>query len=91
MPVSLDMTLDRHSKQYIKPELQDMHKRLCHEYQKCRTKIDADTAMEAIKALWYSSSGVSESGLKELVDWINFWHFQFHQWGSFISEILMVF
>ena len=72
------MTLDRHTKQYIKAELQDMHKRLCYEYWKCRTKTDADTAMEAIKAWWYSSSSVSESTLKELVDWINFWHFRFH-------------
>ena len=69
------MILDRHTKQYIKPELQDMHKRFCHEYRKCRTKTDADTPMEAIKAWWYSSGGISESGLKELVDWINFWHF----------------
>ena len=85
------MTLDRHTKQYIKPELQDMHKRLCHEYRKCKTKTDADIAMEAIKAWWYSFGGISESALKELVDWINFWHFRFHQWGSFISEVFMVF
>ena len=52
-----------------------MHKRLCHKYQKCRMKTDADTAMEAIKAWWYSSGGVPESQLKELIGWINFWHF----------------
>ena len=82
------MTLDRHIKRYIRPKLQDMHNRLCHEYQKCRTKTDADTT---IKAWWYSSGGVSKNELKELVDWINFWHFRFHQWGSFIFEVLMVF
>ena len=49
-----------------------MHKRLCHEYRKCKTKAAADSAMEAIKAWWYSSGGVSESGLKEMNDWLSF-------------------
>ena len=39
------MTLDCHTKQYIRLELQDMHKCLCHEYRNCRTKTDADTTM----------------------------------------------
>ena len=65
-----------------------MHKRLCHEYRLCKTKADADAAMEAICAWWFSSSGVSEGGLKELNDWLSFRHFRFHQWGSFISEVL---
>ena len=64
-----------------------MHKQLCHEYQKCKTKVDANTAMEAIKAWWYSSGGVLEGGLKELNYWMNFWHFRFYQWGSFALEV----
>ena len=66
------MALDRHTRQHIKPELRAMHKRLCHEYRMCRSKAAADSAMEAIWAWWYSSGGVSESGLKEMNDWLSF-------------------
>ena len=62
------MALDRHTRQHIKPELQAMHKRLCHEYRMCRSKVTANSAMEAIRAWWYSSGGVSENGLKEMND-----------------------
>ena len=68
-----------------------MHKRLYHEYQLCKTKADADVPMEAIHAWWFSSGAVSEGGLKELNDWLSFWHFWFHQWGSFVSEVLSYF
>ena len=74
-------TLDCHTKQFIKLELQEAHKQLCHEYRLCKTRDEADSAMEAIRVWWFSSSAVSESGLKELNDWLNFWHFRFHQWG----------
>ena len=43
-------TLKRHTKQLIKPKLQEVHKRLCHEYRLCKTKADVDVAMEAICA-----------------------------------------
>ena len=52
-----------------------MHKRLCHEYRLCKTKADANATMEAIRAWWFSSGAVSEGGLKELNDWLSFWHF----------------
>ena len=69
------MALDRHTRQHIKPELWAMHKRLCHEYMMCRSKAPVDSAMEVIRAWWYSSGVVSESGLKEMNDWLSFWHF----------------
>ena len=62
------MALDRLTRQHIKLELQAMHKRLCHKYWKCKSKAVANTAMEAIRAWWYSSGGVSESELKEMND-----------------------
>ena len=52
-----------------------MHKRLCHEYRKCKTKVNADTAKETIKAWWFSFGVVLESGVREMNDWMNFWHF----------------
>lgn len=81
------MALDRHTKQLIKPELQQVHLKLCHEYRKSRSKTDADAALASIKAWWFSSGAVAEGSLKELCDWIHFWHFRFHQWGSHVSEV----
>ena len=83
----LSQTLDRHTKQFIKLELQDALKRLCHEYRLYTIKDERDSAMEAIRAWWFSCGAVSESGLKELNDWLNLWHFRFHQWGSIVSEV----
>ena len=45
-----------------------MHKRLCHDYRKYKSKAVAYTTMEAIATWWYSSGGVFESGLKEMND-----------------------
>jgi hypothetical protein len=81
------MSLERHTKQLIRLDLQAEHMRLCQEYRKCQSLSDADAAMASIKAWWFSSRAVSESGLKELHDWINFWHFRYNQWGSHISQV----
>jgi hypothetical protein len=81
------MALERHTKQLIRPELQAEHIRLYQEYRKCQSISDANAAMASIKAWWFSSDSVSESGLKELNNWMDFWHFRFEQWGSHISEV----
>ena len=69
------MALDHHTRQLIKPELQAKHMELCHEYRKCRTKVDADLAVASIKAWWFSSGACLENALKELTSWLDFWHF----------------
>jgi hypothetical protein len=81
------MALERHTKQLIRPELQAEHIRLCQEYRKCQSISDANAAMASIKAWWFSSGSVSESGLKELNNWMDFWHFRFEEWGLHISEV----
>ena len=81
------MALDRHTRQLIKPELQARHIEPCNDYRKCRNKVDADLAMVSIKAWWFSSGACSESALKELSSWVDFWHFRYDQWGSYISEV----
>jgi hypothetical protein len=48
---------------------------------------DANAAIASIKAWWFSFGAVSEDGLKELTNWIDFWHFRFEQWGSHISQV----
>jgi hypothetical protein len=69
------MSLERHTKQLLRLDLQAEHMHLCQEYRKCQSLSDADAAMASIKAWWFSSGAILESGLKELHDWINFWHF----------------
>ena len=85
------MALDRHTRQLIKNELQARHIELCNDYRKCRSKADADLAMASIKAWWFSSGACSESALKELSSWLDFWHFRYDQWGSHISEVWMTY
>ena len=81
------MALDWHTEQLIKPELQAKHIELCHEYQRCTCKVDADLALAALKTWWFLSEACLESSLKELMFWIDFWHFYYEQWGSHISEV----
>ena len=81
------MALNRHTKQLIKPELQEKHIELCHEYRRCTCKADADLVLAALKAWWFSFGACSENSLKELTCWIDFWHFRYEQWGSHISEV----
>ena len=81
------IALDRHTRQLIKPKLQAKHMELCHEYRKCKTKADVDLAVASIKAWWFSSGACSESSLKELTSWLDFWHFRYEQWGSHMSEV----
>ena len=81
------MALDQHTKQLIKPELQEKHIELCHEHQRCTCKVDADLALATLKAWWFLSRACLESSLKELTSWIDFWYFCYEQWGSHISEV----
>ena len=81
------MTLDCHIRQLIKLELQTRHIKLCNDYRKYRSKADVDLAMASIKAWWFSSGACSESALKELSSWLDFWHFRYDQWGSYILEV----
>jgi hypothetical protein len=79
------MALERHTKQFIKLELQSEHIQLCQEYRKCLIIGVADSKLASIKAWWFLSGAISESGLKELTNWIDFWHFRSEQWDSHIS------
>ena len=66
------MSLECHTKQLIRLDLQAKYIRLCQEYQKYQSLLDADATMASIKAWWFSSRTVSKLGLKELHDWISF-------------------
>ena len=81
------IALDRHTRQLIKPKLQAKHIELYYEYRKYRSKVDEDLALASIKAWWFSSSACSESGVKELTLWLDFWHFFYEQWRAHMSEV----
>ena len=65
-------SLEKHTKQYIKDELQDQHKRLCLQYRDARSMEEAETRYLAIKAWWASSNATLESRLRHLDLWLAF-------------------
>ena len=65
-------SLEKHTKLYIKHELQDQHKHLCLQYRNASSMAEAETRYLAIKAWWASSNCTSEEGLKHLQLWLAF-------------------
>ena len=63
-------SLEKHTKLYIKHDLQDQHKHLCLQYCDASSMLEAETRYLAIKAWWASSSCTSEEGLKHLQLWL---------------------
>jgi hypothetical protein len=51
---------------------------LYQDYRKSWTIKDANIAMAVIKAWWFFLGTASEADVKELNDWINFWHFCYY-------------
>ena len=80
-------SLEKHTKQYIKHDLQDQHKQLCIQYRNAISIDEAETCYLAIKAWWSSSGATSESGLRHLELWLAFWHFCYRQWGGFMELV----
>ncbi len=80
-------SLEKHTKLYIKHDLQDQHKRLCLQYRDASSMLEAETRYLAIKAWWSSSNCTSEEGLKHLQLWLAFWHFRYRQWGGFMELV----
>jgi hypothetical protein len=80
-------SLEKHTKSYIKPELQDQHRHLCLQYRNASSIQEAETRYLAIKAWWASSNCTSEDGLKHLKLWLAFWHFRYLQWGGFMELV----
>jgi hypothetical protein len=79
--------LDKHTKLYIKHDLQNQHKRLYLLYRDASFMLKAETRYLAIKAWWASSNCTSEEGLKYLQLWLAFWHFRYRQWDGFMELV----
>ena len=52
-------SLEKHTKQYIKHDLQDLHKHLCLQYRNAISMDEVETRYLAIKAWWTSSGSTS--------------------------------
>ena len=80
-------SLEKHTKQFIKHDLQDQHRHLCLQYRNAISMDEAETRYLAIRAWWSSSEATSEIGLKHLELWLAFWHFRYRQWGGFMELV----
>ena len=70
-------SLEKHTKQYIKHELQDQHKHLCLQYCNAQSMEKAEARYLAIKAWWVSSNYTSDDGFRLRDLWLAFWHFHY--------------
>ena len=68
-------SLEKHTKQFIKHDLQDQHRHLCLQYRNAISMDEVETRYLAIRAWWSSSEATLEIGLKHLELWLAFWHF----------------
>jgi len=78
-------SFDKHTKQLIRPKLQDEHKVLCHEYKNATSFGDVDNHYVLICSWWLSFGVAFEASVHKLSNWLNFWHFRVKQWGVYVS------
>lgn len=70
-------SLDKHTKQLIKHELQSGHKAMCFEYKNATSLDEANTCYVAICYWWLSYDVTSKNGIHELENQLGYWHFRF--------------
>jgi hypothetical protein len=59
-------SFDKHTKQLIKPELQDEHKVLCHQYKNATSLGDVESHYALICCWWLSYGAASKASVHEL-------------------------
>lgn len=80
-------SLEKHTKAYIRLDLQDQHRLLCKQYKNAKTISEAEMRYLAIRAWWLSSGAASEDAISRLDLWLAFWHFRYRQWGGFMQLV----
>jgi hypothetical protein len=80
-------SLERYAVEHIRPDLREMHKRLCTNFKEAKTPWEAEEFYHCTRDWWLSSGAATEDGLRELDDWLGFWHFRFRQWGGFYELV----
>ncbi len=80
-------SMHKHTEKLIAKEVQNQHIQLCRQYKDATSMFEADKMYLEIKAWWYSSTAASKPAIRELRDWLAFWHFRYHQWGGFMEMV----
>jgi hypothetical protein len=78
----LTTILDNVTLMYIKPSLQFQHKKICKDYKYAKTMDDAETEFVVIRSWWLLSGAISKEDILGLLEWLEFWHFHYRQWGG---------
>ncbi len=65
-------SFNKHSKQLIKPKLQDQHNVLCNQHKNAKSFVEVDDLYVIIRCWWLSLGVVLEIDVHELANWFNF-------------------
>jgi hypothetical protein len=80
-------SLNRHTEKLIRVEFQETHKMLCKQYKDAKLMAEVEERYLGIKGWWLSSRAALEDSLRELDDWLGFWHFRYRQWDGFLELV----
>jgi hypothetical protein len=65
-------SFDKNTKQLIRPNLQDQHNVLCHEYTNEKSFMEANGLYVTIRCWWFSLGATFEASVHELANWLSF-------------------
>ena len=80
-------SMHKHTENLIAKNFQNQHISLCRQYKDAKTLDEADKMYLELRAWWYSSGAASEDSIRQLEDWLAFWHFRYRQWGGFMETV----
>ena len=81
-------SLERLTLENIQPNSQELHKKLCKDYKEAKTAWESEELYHCIRDMWLSSGAAIEDGVRQLDDWLGFWHFRYRQWGGFFDLVI---
>jgi hypothetical protein len=78
----------KHTEKLIAKSFRNQHITLCKEYKDAKSMADADLMYQELRTWWYSSGAATEDAIRELEEWLAFWHFRYRQWGGFMETVI---
>ena len=80
-------SMNRHTDNHIKNEFQEQHRLLCKQYKDSKMSAVAEVRYLAIRAWWQSCGAVDDAALKQLDQWLAFWHYHYRQWEASMQMV----